>query len=649
MSDDDTLRQRAEDCGIETRWRDVAGQQRVVAPEVLRAVIAALGDTTPASHPPVITTDVGTPVRLRGQPGRWRLALEDGSVSEGWADDAGDGHVLLPRVDQDGYHRLSFNGRDTVLATAPQRCWTVMEATEGRRAWGLTVQLYSLRRQGDGGIGDFTGLRTLVEDAAAAGGAAVAISPVHAQFTGDAARFSPYAPSSRSMLNVLHADAEAGLLDHHAAADLAAGDLVDWPRAAPLRIAALTRMFAAMNDDERAAFARFRSAGGEALERHARFEALHAAQFAADPAHWNWRDWPSPYQDPAGPAVAAFAAEHADAVSLHAYLQFAADRGLQAAQTAARAAGMPIGLITDIAVGTDPGGSDAWCRPTEMLRGLTIGAPPDLFNPAGQNWGVTTFSPHGLIAGGFAAFLEMLRAALRHAGGLRVDHVMGLARLWVVPQGAVSGEGAYLRFPMRDMLRLVRMESRRHRAIVLGEDLGTLPDGFREQLQSSAVAGMRVLWFERDGDRFIPPWHWSPDAVAMTSTHDLPTVAGWWTGRDIEWRERLGHPAAPSDRPARAHDRALLWRSFQESGSASGEMAESGEAAADSAAAHIGTAACALALLPIEDALALPEQPNVPGTIDEHPNWRRRMPGEVEGMLKAPAVAARLQALAKHR
>jgi len=649
MNDDEAIRQQAEACGIETRWRDVTGQQREVAPEVLRAVIAALGDTTPARHPPVVTADVGAPIRLRGQPGRWQLVLEGGSTAEGWADDAGDGHVLLPPIHEDGYHRLSFDGRDIVLAVAPQRCWTVLDATDGRRAWGLTVQLYSLRRAGDGGIGDFTGLRKLVEAAAAVGGAAVAISPVHAQFTGDVARFSPYAPSSRGMLNVLHADAERGLLDHDDAAGLAAGDLVDWPRAAPLRIAALSRMFAAMDDDERAAFARFRAAGGEPLERHARFEALHVAQFAADPARWNWRDWPAAYHDPAGPAVAAFAAAHADAVSLHAYLQFAADRGLQAAHAAARAAGMPIGLITDIAVGTDPGGSDAWCRPTEMLRGLTIGAPPDLFNPAGQNWGVTTFSPHGLVAGGFAAFLEMLRAALRHAGGLRIDHVMGLARLWVVPQGAGSGDGAYLRFPMHDMLRLVRMESRRHRAIVLGEDLGTLPDGFREQLQSSAVAGMRVLWFERDGDRFIAPWHWSADAVAMTSTHDLPTVAGWWTSRDIEWRERLGHAADPADRTTRVRDRALLWQAFQDSGSVSGALSESGEAAADAAAAHVGTAACSLALLPIEDALALPEQPNVPGTIDEHPNWRRRLPGQVDGMLKAPAVAARLQTLSKHR
>jgi 4-alpha-glucanotransferase len=310
---------------------------------------------------------------------------------------------------------------------------------------------------------------------------------------------------------------------------------------------------------------------------------------------------------------------------------------------------MPIGLVADVAVGVDPGGSDAWRRPAEMLQGLTIGAPPDAFNPAGQNWGVTTYAPHGLVANGFGAFLEMLRASLRNAGGMRIDHVMGLARLWVIP--ASGAEGAYLRFPLQDLLRLVKLESWRHRAIVLGEDLGTLPDGFRGRLEQAGLTGMRVLWFERDGDRFIPPNIWSHDAAAMTSTHDLPTVAGWWTGHDLDWRAALGNPDVDPDRHARARDRAALWAAFRDSGAADGGQPDTHDAApvADAASTHIGLSACALALLPIEDALALPEQPNIPGTRDEHPNWRRRLPVPADTMLTAPDTAARLAKLARAR
>jgi 4-alpha-glucanotransferase len=285
-----------------------------------------------------------------------------------------------------------------------------------------------------------------------------------------------------------------------------------------------------------------------------------------------------------------------------------------------------------------------------MLHGLTVGAPPDLINTQGQDWGVTTFSPRGLVQQGFSAFIDMLRSTLRHAGGVRIDHVMGLARLWVVPRGMSAADGAYIHFPLDDMLRLVKIESRRHRAIVLGEDLGTLPDGFRERLQDAGLAGLRVLWFERDGMRFLPPQHWGPDAVAVTSTHDLPTVVGWWQGRDLEWRARLGTKAEDED-TIRHHDRAALWDAFRASGAATGEMPgpQDGTPAADAAAAHIGRAACPLALLPIEDALALPEQPNLPGTTDQHPNWRRRLAAPADALLRRPDVASRLAALHQAR
>lgn len=317
---------------------------------------------------------------------------------------------------------------------------------------------------------------------------------------------------------------------------------------------------------------------------------------------------------------------------------------------------MPIGLIADLAVGTDGGGSHAWSRQREILPGLTVGAPPDVFSPLGQGWGLTAFSPLALRDEGFAAFIEVLRAAFRHAGGVRVDHAMGLQRLWVVPPGAAPAEGAYLRYPVEDLLRLLALESHRHRAIVIGEDLGTLPEGFHDRMQRAGVLGMRVLWFEQEPDgRFRPPHAWPRDAVAMSSTHDLPTVAGWWLGRDIEWRDQLGLFPSPetsaAERERRARDRAALWRALLESGAASTDQPPEDDPAplVEAVPVHLGRTACAMAILPVEDALGEEEQPNLPGTIDQHPNWRRRLPGEAARLLDAPAVAHRLEALALAR
>ena len=662
---DAPLTQLAEAAGVAPRWRDVHGGWHEVAPDTLRTVLAALGlpaesdaaardsladlGRSPAAPLPMVTAQVGQPIHVPARPGRYEVRLEDGTVRDGTLAEA-PGGGLVSAIEVPGYHTLSFGGRHLTLAVAPDRCFTVQDAVPDRRLWALAVQLYSLRRPGDGGLGDFGALQDLVGPAAAQGAAAIAISPVHAQFSADPDRFSPYSPSSRTQLNVLHTrldmPAEAG----------AGQDLVDWPSAGRARLAALRAMFDAASPATLAEFAAFREREGDALETHARFEALHAHLFGADPARWHWRTWPAQYSHPSNPAVAEFARNHPGAVALHAFMQFLAGRSLGDAQRAARAAGMPIGLIADLAVGADSGGSHCWSRQSETLLGLSIGAPPDLLSISGQNWGLAAFNPRGLVQNGFGAYLELLRGAMRHAGGVRIDHALGLARLWVVPDGASAADGAYIAFPTTDLLRLIALESTRHRAVVLGEDLGTIPDGFQERLAGAGILGMRVLWFERDKqDRFTPPRTWSPGAAAMTSTHDLATVAGWWSGRDLEWRGSLGllgddaHKAREWD--TRARDRGMLWDAMRDSDAAWGE-APAGwdkDPVADAAVRHVGGSACDLVILPIEDALALPEQPNLPGTLDEHPNWRRRLPGPAADLLRQPGVAARLDSLNRSR
>jgi 4-alpha-glucanotransferase len=670
---DAALQQLARAAGLMAEWRDAANKPMQVTPDALRVLLGALGmpagteaqvKESLAAHrhaarsvrPPLVTAEAGMPVALDLPAGPYRLEAADGTTAEGRAE-AGQ-PIIAPA--EPGYYTLEAGSRQLVLAVAPVHGHRIIDACPEGRAWGLTAQLYSLRRGSDQGVGDYAALEGLAAPAAALGADAIAISPVHAQFSADPSRFSPYAPSSRARLDVRHAcpgDILGEPFDPppELAAELArleALELVDWPAAARARLAVLRDAFTAFNRSapqaSRRAFAKFRTDQGASLQRHAVFEALHAAQFAE--GRWNWREWPAELRDPESPAVAAFAEQNAAEVDYHAFLQWLADRGLAAAQRAARQGGMRIGLIADLAVGVDGGGSDGWSRQSEILQRVEIGAPPDLFNARGQGWGITSFSPQGLRATGFAGFREMLSAAFRNAGGIRVDHVLGLRRLWLVPEGASPKDGAYLRYPLEDMLRLVALESHLNKGVAIGEDLGTVPTGFRPKLEKAGLAGMRVLWFERDGKRFKSPTRWTAGAVAMTSTHDLATVAGWWEGRDMEWRRKLDIKPLEKEENREA-ERQALWSALRASGVAQGKAPakQDGAAVADAAAAHIGRAACHLALLPLEDALGATEQPNLPGTTEEHPNWRRRFTVPVERMLADPAVEQRLRGLARAR
>ncbi len=667
--DDRLLGTLAERAGVSARWEDAFGKMHAVAPDNLTAVLGALGldagsdndareliallEREDAALAPRVTGDAGAELVLPVRPGAWRMQDEHGTAWSGTAT-ARNGQACVVLPDAPGYYRLEIDGQETSVAVAPPRCFGIGDAfaapepRAGRRSWGLAQQLYALRRPGDGGVGDFAALAEFVREAAAHGAAAVSISPVHAQFSADPDRFSPYAPSSRIMLNVLHIAADD---PGEEAARLETLDLVDWPAVGRDRLSRLRRSFDSGAAD--GAFAAWREAQGDKLESHALFEALHAHLWREQEGAWHWKDWPEGFRDPHAPGSVAFAAAHPGEIAFHAWLQYRADGELGAAQQAATDAGMAIGLVSDLAVGTDSGGSHSWSRKPETLIGLTVGAPPDLLQRAGQNWGITAFSGRGLRANGFRAFVEMLTGAMRHAGGVRIDHAMGLTRLWVIPEGRSAADGAYLRLPETDLIRLTRLESVRNRAIVLGEDLGTVPAGFQDRLQQAGIDGMRVLWFERDEDGFTPPARWARHASAMTSTHDLPTVAGWWKGHDIGTRRALGGSEADEQRELadRATDRDRLWTAMRDSGAASGPVPAVWDAmpVVDAAVAQVGGSACELAMVPTEDVLGLEQQPNVPGTVDEHPNWRRRLHDPVGTVLSGERATLRLRRLEQQR
>ncbi|MCX7512192.1 4-alpha-glucanotransferase [Frateuria sp. STR12] len=694
MSDlDSRLAALAEQAGVDVHWRDANDRPQQVAPPTVRAVLEQLGvacaseDDIDASLerlrrerestqlPRLLVADAGKPVPLTPalEPRRYRIEDEQGRlVHEGIV--AADERALRA-PEASGYYRLLLGEDSCTLAVAPQRAFGVADLADASRPWGVAVQLASLRRPGDGGIGDFTALEQCARAAAAHGADALAISPVHALFAAAPERYSPYAPSSRLFLNALYVDpARVGgaaalrtVTDAHnlrqEMAELEWLDLIDWPRTARARMTLLRTLFEWSLGDSKLTgeLKAFRREQGEALERHARFEALQV-HFRAHDVPGGWQAWPAEYHDPASPEVATFAREHSREVAFHAFLQWLATRGLDDAQKTARASGMAIGLISDLAVGTDPGGSQAWSHQGELLHGLSVGAPPDLLNRNGQDWGLTTFSPAGLKRSGYAGYLAMLRTAMAHAGGVRIDHVLGLKRLWLVPHGFGATEGAYVRYPFENMLRLLAIESHRNRAVVIGEDLGTVPADFRQRIAGEGVLGIRVLWFERAADLgFVAPRHWSSDAMATTSTHDVATVAGWWSGRDIEWRARAGLAEPGVDEIAeRAVDRDRLWRAMCASGAAAeagGTPEENHPPSPDevmpvaiAAAGHVARAPAPLVIIPAEDLLALSEQPNLPGPTDAlHPNWRRRLPETSSLLFEGPVAQACCRAVAAAR
>lgn len=675
---DDVVRDLARRAGIAVEWQDYAGKTHVVAPPVLRRVLAALGlpaDTSReisasrrlltkrsglADLPPLVTAVAGRPTRLdvggsESQPAE--LALENGEVRQVALLPAR-GRLRIPAIAETGYHRLRVEDREIVLAVSPARCRSIEDVVPDARLWGLSAQLYGLSHRGDVGIGDLSGAADLARAAGAKGADAIALSPMHALYAADPSRFGPYSPSSRVFMNPLHAAPDLVFGSTAAADTPVTNGLIDWPAASGAKYAVLRKSFESFLDGGDwdgalgADFARYRADQGVLLYEHACFEALQAVRMPQR----EWRNWPVDLRDPRGAAVSFFAAAHPDEILYHQFLQWISDRSLAAAQRTARQAGMRIGLIGDMAVGMDPNGSHAWSRQNETLLGLTIGAPPDLLNPAGQNWGLTGFSPRAMEENGFAPFLATLRAAMRHTGGIRVDHAMGLARLWLIPEGASAADGAYLNFPVGDLLRLLALESVRHNVVVIGEDLGTVPDGFHDMLEQSGIHGMRVLWFERDAQTaFVPPRGWGSTDVAMTSTHDLPTVAGWWKGSDIDVRHRHGRLGegvqADTVRREREADRPRLWNAFVREHLGEGPVPgpDDTDRIVDAAVRFIAKTEVPLSLIPLEDLLGEEEQPNLPGTVTEHPNWRRRLRLPADEVLADEAVARRIDSVAAER
>lgn len=681
--------------GIEPWYDDIWGGRREIGPATKRDLARAMGYPADTSEETVASLHrieeapwrrTVTPVAILDEGGYaavevvlpegaggagWWIGLEDGREITGgspadrmdWLEARiVDGHRMerwrLPLA-QDlplGYHRLRITAPvegEASLVVAPRRCLTPAELTPGRRLWGFGIQLYGLKRRDDWGIGDFGHLESFAAIAAEMGADAVGLNPLHALFPADPNHTSPYSPSNRSFLNVLHIDPTPFLAGKSVAAAmddpaLAAGleavrgeALVDYPAVAALKMPVLEAAFAdfleAGSPQERADFAAFRAAEGEPLERQALFDALHE-HFYKGEGLWNWHDWPEPYRRPDGAEVADFARRNAARLDFFAWTQFVADRQFDRAAASAREAGMALGFYRDLAVANHPDGAAAWADPEVVLAGANVGAPPDMFSPKGQNWGLAPLSPVGLLERAYRPFIAGLRANMRHAGALRIDHAMALRHLFWIPSRPDHEGGAYVRYPERDLMRLIALESHRNRCAVIGEALGTVPEGFPRALDEAGILSYRVLYFERvHDDGFAPPRAYPAQALVAATTHDLPTLRGWWTGHDQDLRLRLGlyaeETAYERERADRMADRERLFEALREAGLAAPDAPIPDELDAEHVAAihrYLSRTAGSILMVQIEDALGEVEQPNLPGTTDEHPNWKRRLPLDLD-------------------
>jgi (1->4)-alpha-D-glucan 1-alpha-D-glucosylmutase len=619
---DAALRARAEALGIETSYLDVAGVRKEAPRATLEALVAAIGDAGAVPSP---------------------------------ADD--------PRARADG-----------------SRCFLPDAIAGTGRAWGFAAALYAVRSSRNWGIGDFTDLAALVEIARTSGAALVGINPLHRLFADRPEQASPYSPSDRTALNALYLDVEAIPEFAHCTAarklvesagftatlaSLRASTLVDYTGVTAAKRAVLDLLHTHFHDAELAgdtprgrAFRAWQTGDGAAMRPVAIFETIRGARARAGEI-LDWRDWPRELRDAAGPGVAAFAAAHSLEVERHAYVEWCARD--QLAAVAAKARALAIGLYLDVAVGADPAGAEAWRTASLAARDVAIGAPPDEFNPLGQDWGLVPFLPARLRDTGFAPIAAMLRAAMRDAGAVRIDHVMGLVRQFWIPRGAPPAAGAYVRYPRDALFDVVARESVRARCAVVGEDLGTLPQGLPQALAARAILSYRLLYFEREANgAFRRSADYPRDALVAATTHDLATLAGWWRGDDIALRDDLGlFPSQASrdvQRRERVDDRARLLARL----AAEGFLPAAVDAPTTPAAMPPGLALAVhrflaatpsrIAVAQVDDMLDVREQMNVPSTTDDvHPNWRRKLTLPVEDWTRDPRIARTFAALRAER
>ena len=618
---DRSLRSRLEAAGIAPAYEDTFGEVHELEPEAAEQLLAAMGlDDEQAPPPDGRDAVVVTRPDRRAPVGAGELVLEDGTV-----------HRVTGRLPSGlplGYHTLHRDeGQASEVIVSPGVC-----VEHPRKVWGFSLQLYSLLSRGSWGVGDLADLRRFGRWSRGEGASVVLVNPLDAVVAGHPRGASPYFPSTRRFLDPLYlrmeevpgASSSASSFPALASATAVENGRIDRDAVIEAKYRALELVWNTVGPDpgeER--FLRHREERGEALERFATFEALSEAHGGG------WRSWPERYRDPKADAVRVFAEEHRDRISFHAWVQWLLDEQLRDASAATP-------LMRDLPIGFDPDGADAWVWQDVLAEGVTVGAPPDELGPAGQDWGLPAFVPWKLRAAAYRPFVETLRAGFRHAAALRIDHVLGLFRLFWTPQSGPRA-GSYVAQDQQALLDILALESHRAGAWVVGEDLGTVGEGVREELAERNVLGYRVFWFEQG-----PPEAWDEQAVGALTTHDLPSVGGVWSGADLELQRRLGQEVDEERQRAMRNDLARQ---------AGVEPNVDTDEACVAAARMLAGAACHVTLLQAEDALGATHRINVPGTDQRArpENWSLVLPCRLEELPRHPTVQTVVAAMHERR
>jgi 4-alpha-glucanotransferase len=633
---------KAAELGIQTEFIDGQGHRHVTEAAALEIILNALPAQAPhrfLDGPVVLRSGQPAPTTFRDGvtlPVKWKIVAGLKVIAEGEAEDR---TIAWPADLPIGSYRLhltdaSLLSEQVPFIVAPPKAF----GGDFDRSWLLAVQLYGVRSSRNWGMGDFTDLAGLIELAAGLGAGGVGLNPLHALFDDRPADCSPYSPNSRLFLNPLYIDVEKlaefsrdVFGDSDAIARLRESNIVDYVAVAALKWRALRAAFATFKANPKttrqADFAKFRAERGALVSRFACFETLRH-KFKTP-----WWEWPEEWQRPDDSRCAKLrAGPDAAEVEFVEFVQWAADQQLQACRDLATKLGMKVGLYLDVAVGVQSDGFDAWNEQVAISRHLAVGAPPDPLNTAGQNWGLAGFNAAGLEAQSFEPFRDMLAASMRHAGAIRLDHVLGLKRLYLVPHGFSPRNGVYVQMPFEALLAVTAQQSVVHRCVVIGEDLGTVPDGFREQMADWGIWSYLVMMFERD-DRgsFKDVDHYMPNALVTFNTHDLSTYAGWRCFSDLALKRSLGIDPGESD-DARWHALAMLTDILRHHAIESDDLY--------AVVKFLAQTRSRLLAISLEDLLGVIDQPNIPGTVDEHPNWRRRLPVAIDEMAAAIDIAA---------
>jgi len=577
--------------------------------------------------------------------------------------------VALPLFLPLGYHTVTLSSEGDLLdqariIVAPTACYTPPSIEQGNKIWGLSVQLYCVRSEHNWGIGDFSDLTLLIEKAARVGADFIGLNPIHALYPANPNACSPYGPSSRRWLNYLYIDPAAieGFDDQSVQAivtteafktklnQVRSVDYIDYESVTELKLAALRAVFDVYdnrylrkNTKQTKAFKAFVSEGAESLDMLAVYDALQSHLKASGKECWGWPVFPDEFKDYHNPAVAKFKKANADDVKFYLFLQWIAAQQLAQASDKAIACGMSIGLYRDLAVGVSEGSAEIWGNKDLYCTDASVGAPPDILGPLGQNWGLPPMDPRKLYEQAYQPIIDLFAANMASSGSLRIDHVMALLRLWWVPKGDNARDGGYVYYPVDDLLAILALESHRNKSLVIGEDLGTVPDEIRSKLADNGVYSYRVFFFEQAEDGgFFSPTHYPVQSMSTLTTHDMPTLIGFWHCLDLALGKEIG--LYPTDDilqtlydDRHANKQAIL-DSLHGHGAIPDEVGHDVNVTGMTPVlnygmqVHMATGTSALLSLQLEDWLQMDKPVNIPGTFNEYPNWRRKLSQNIESI-----------------